>query len=61
MHPGRLELTMVLADKLTVTARPNLTVVAPILATDAELSLVHDPDDVAFVRVASTGSTASTC
>ena len=53
MHPGRLELTMALAEELNVMARPNVSVDVPTPATDAMLSLVHDPDYVAVVRAAS--------
>ncbi len=50
MAPVRVELTMRLARALGVLAHPNVTVVPPGYATDAELETVHTPELLAAVR-----------
>jgi acetoin utilization protein AcuC len=50
LHPIRLELTVALARELGVLDRPNVTLVAPTMATDELLELVHDPDYLRAVR-----------
>ena len=50
MRPMRLELTMALAGELGVLARPGVSVVAPVAASDDLLQLVHDPLYVASVK-----------
>jgi acetoin utilization protein AcuC len=52
MAPGRLELTMALADELGVLTRPNVRLARPRLASDDLLQLVHEPAYVAAVREA---------
>ncbi|MEZ2370205.1 acetoin utilization protein AcuC [Arthrobacter sp. RCC_34] len=50
MAPARLELTAQLAQDLGVLYRPQVTVLAPEIASDAELERVHDPAYVAAVH-----------
>ena len=50
LNPVRLALTMALARPLGVLDADHVTVVAPRPATDAELTLVHDPAYLAAVR-----------
>jgi acetoin utilization protein AcuC len=50
MAPGRLALTVALARELGIFDRANVTVVAPEMADDALLELVHDPAYVRIVR-----------
>ncbi|MCK9895697.1 acetoin utilization protein AcuC [Frankia sp. AgB32] len=53
LHPVRLELTMDLATRLGVLDAPGLRVVAPTLAADELIELVHDPVYLSVVRAAS--------
>lgn len=57
MHPARLDLTARLCTGLGLFDRENLVLVAPPVATDAELALVHDPDYIAAVRAVSADPT----
>jgi acetoin utilization protein AcuC len=50
LRPLRLELTMALARSLGVLDRRGVSVVAPEVADDATLGLVHDPDYIAAVK-----------
>lgn len=50
LRPLRLELTIALARELGVLGRPGVAVAAPILADDAVLGLIHDPDYIGAVR-----------
>ena len=50
--PVRIRLTIELARSLGVLSAPDVTVVAPTPATDAELETVHDPVYVEVVRQA---------
>src|SRR5580693_9938814 len=52
MAPLRLRLTMELAQALGLGRQDGVTVAVPAAATDAELELVHDPADIAMVRLA---------
>jgi acetoin utilization protein AcuC len=53
MAPGRLALTMALADELGILIRPGVTVTAPRPVADEVLELVHHPRYIAAVRAAS--------
>lgn len=50
MQPVRLLLTAELIRAYGITARPGCATIAPRLATDGELALVHDPAYIAKVR-----------
>ncbi|MHB8451811.1 MAG: acetoin utilization protein AcuC [Mycobacteriales bacterium] len=50
LRPLRLELTIALARELGVLDRPGVEVVAPTVADDAVLGLIHDPDYIGAVR-----------
>ena len=52
MSPVRLALTVRLARAMGVLSRPGVEVVAPTLADDSQLTLVHTPELVAAVRAA---------
>jgi acetoin utilization protein AcuC len=56
LTPVRVVLTVELATALGVLGLPSVTVAPPPPATDAELSLVHDPVYIAAVRRAGEGS-----
>ncbi|WFP17962.1 acetoin utilization protein AcuC [Citricoccus muralis] len=53
MAPVRLELTHALAGHLGVLDAPTVTVLTPPMATDEQLSAVHDADYIQRVREAS--------
>src|SRR5215472_16026663 len=53
LAPIRVELTIALARALGVLDAEGVAVVAPALATDAELSYIHDSDYIEAVRQAS--------
>jgi acetoin utilization protein AcuC len=55
LAPVRVVLTVELATALGVLGLPSVSVAAPVPATDAELSLVHDPVYIAAVRRAGDG------
>ncbi|MHB1389702.1 MAG: acetoin utilization protein AcuC [Thermoleophilia bacterium] len=50
LQPVRLLLTAELIFAYGITERPGCALLAPQLATDAELALVHDPEYIAMVR-----------
>ena len=52
MTPARVELTIELARAFGLFAEAGVSVNNPVLATDAELGLVHDPRYIAEVRLA---------
>ncbi|MDN5754841.1 MAG: acetoin utilization protein AcuC [Arthrobacter sp.] len=52
MHPSRLDLTMRLVEGLGILERRNISLLAPEVATDEELALVHDPEYISAVRYA---------
>jgi acetoin utilization protein AcuC len=55
MAPIRVQLTVELARSFGLFHRREVTLAAPVAATDAELELIHDPAYVAMVRLASRG------
>jgi acetoin utilization protein AcuC len=57
MAPIRIQLTVELARAFGLFGRDEVTLAAPVAATDAELELIHDPAYVDMVRLA--GSLAS--
>jgi acetoin utilization protein AcuC len=52
LAPVRVALTVELASQLGVLSEPSVTMLAPPLATDAELATAHDDDYIAAVRQA---------
>jgi acetoin utilization protein AcuC len=52
MAPVRVQLTMELARTFGLFDREEVTLVAPVAATEAELELVHDPAYIAMVKLA---------
>lgn len=54
LDPVRVELTMALAHELGVLHRDGVRVVAPPVADDETVRLVHDPEYIAAVRAAPT-------
>jgi acetoin utilization protein AcuC len=52
MAPARVELTIELARAFGLFVAAGVSVESPVSATDAELELVHDPRDIAGVRLA---------
>ncbi len=50
MAPARLELTARLADALGLFQRPGLSMIEPIVATDAQLATVHSGEYIAAVH-----------
>ncbi len=59
LAPVRVLLTMRLAEGLGIFQRPEVSVVEPPQATEADLELVHSPDYIAAVRAVSRGGDGS--
>lgn len=59
MAPIRLDLTHRLIEALGLLDREDLQIIAPPVATDEQLALVHDPEYIAAVKAASAEATAA--